>query len=570
MSPMLHRILALWAALLSAAVCLEFLPLSRMVSVLMLLAIWGVIVAIWYVTRPRPQAEETLCLDNLPDAAWRQPVVLVCGDLSAEWPADKPVLTVSRGCWIRVEHESQLEQVVHQLLWLRPQWGRQLAIMVTVCPQRHTDVEALNAWLLALRWQIHRLRKTSRHNIPLIFNGLVGSRIAKDVFWQSAMPGENVCVWRESHAPSSIASWITTGGAMALEQQVVMNSLMAWFRQYVKTAFIGENAELPPVMPSVLLWGLSPRFADDKPSSLWIKWLSQHTSLTQVAGWLPVKSAQAQAPLLPEFVLPLLPNGSGLTPGQRAARHALGLFTIAAAAALVCSAWSNQLLIKQVGFDIAHYYRISMEDYDPKASAVQVLRQDAARLDEWARNGEPLYMGLGLYEGSHLHLPVLKAIRSWIPPEPPAPEPEVAPAPPSIIRLDSMALFDSGKATLKAGSTRLLVNSLVGIKARPGWLIVVSGHTDNTGNPQRNQLLSLQRAEAVRDWMRDTGDVPQSCFAVQGYGADRPVATNDTTEGRALNRRVEISLVPQADACQVPGVPDASSQDDDDSHLKGE
>ena len=50
-----------------------------------------------------------------------------------------------------------------------------------------------------------------------------------------------------------------------------------------------------------------------------------------------------------------------------------------------------------------------------------------------------------------------------------------------------MSLFDSGKYVLKAGSTRMLVNSLVGIKAKPGWLIVVSGHTDNTGNPQLNQ-----------------------------------------------------------------------------------
>ena len=121
-----------------------------------------------------------------------------------------------------------------------------------------------------------------------------------------------------------------------------------------------------------------------------------------------------------------------------------------------------------------------------------------------------------------------------------------------------MSLFDSGKSVLKPGSTKMLVNSLVGIKARPGWLIVVSGHTDNTGSVQLNQSLSLQRAEAVRNWMRDTGDVPESCFAVQGYGDSRPIASNDTPDGRAHNRRVEISLVPQADACRLPGTKLAS------------
>jgi outer membrane protein OmpA-like peptidoglycan-associated protein len=94
-----------------------------------------------------------------------------------------------------------------------------------------------------------------------------------------------------------------------------------------------------------------------------------------------------------------------------------------------------------------------------------------------------------------------------------------------------MALFDTGKSTLKPGSTKLLVNSLLGIKAKPGWLIVVAGHTDSIGNDKSNQQLSLKRAEAVRDWMRDTGDVPESCFAVQGYGASRPVASNETPEG---------------------------------------
>lgn len=131
------------------------------------------------------------------------------------------------------------------------------------------------------------------------------------------------------------------------------------------------------------------------------------------------------------------------------------------------------------------------------------------------------------------------------------------------MRLDSLSLFDTGKWQLKPGSTKVLINALVDIKAKPGWLIVVSGHTDSTGDDKSNQTLSLRRAESVRDWMRDTGDVPESCFAVQGYGESRPLHSNDTSDGRAQNRRVEISLVPQADACRLPGMKEPSPQGGD-------
>ncbi len=79
-----------------------------------------------------------------------------------------------------------------------------------------------------------------------------------------------------------------------------------------------------------------------------------------------------------------------------------------------------------------------------------------------------------------------------------------------------MALFDVGQARLKDGSTKVLINALVNIRARPGWLIVVTGYTDTTGNKKANQQLSLRRAEAVRDWMLQTSDIPATCFAVQG------------------------------------------------------
>ncbi|WP_176720744.1 OmpA family protein, partial [Klebsiella pneumoniae] len=211
-----------------------------------------------------------------------------------------------------------------------------------------------------------------------------------------------------------------------------------------------------------------------------------------------------------------------------------------------------------VGDHLAVYHRLSGTPPTPKLQAQQRLRADSRLLDDWLRRGEPLRYRLGLYQGGRLIPFVEAAINDWAPPPPPRPVIKQVVQGPQTIRLDSMALFDTGKSALKPGSTKLLVNSLLGIKAKPGWLIVVAGHTDSIGNDKSNQQLSLKRAEAVRDWMRDTGDVPESCFAVQGYGASRPVASNETPEGRAQNRRVEISLVPQKDACLTPGTANTS------------
>ncbi|MFP1731001.1 OmpA family protein [Lonsdalea quercina] len=572
MSPAQQRGLALWAALLSTVVCLGFLPVTRLVSVFVLLAMLGIILAFRTVASQRAGHDIPLCLDDLPEATYRQPVVLVCGDLPLACMQQSPVLTVTQGCWIRVADHQDLEQAARQVLWLRPDWGRQLSVMVSVCPQKHADSERLTSRLLALRWKISQLRKETGHSVPLVLHGQIGSVMTNDLLWQAAIPGEGVRVWRESSAPGSIAAWITTVGLPAMQQQVLMNSLMGWFHQHVQAVFMDENPDVPVIAPVAVLWGMGPILAGSLATSAWTAWLSRHTAMQQVAGWQPVGTDSTVISPFPDFILPLLPEGRGLTPRERTWRCALGIFTLAAIAALLSSGWNNRQLLQRVSFDIARYERITMQDFGPKADAVAVLRDDATELDDQARNGVPVRMDLGLYQGERLRMPLLDAIRSYVPPPPPSPhEPQLKPKPvPKIVRLDSMSLFDSGKSVLKAGSTKMLVNSLVGIKAKPGWLIVVSGHTDNTGSPKLNQTLSLRRAEAVRDWMRDTGDVPESCFAVQGYGESRPIATNDTPDGRALNRRVEISLVPQASACQIPGHTQASSQDDGASQHNGE
>lgn len=123
---------------------------------------------------------------------------------------------------------------------------------------------------------------------------------------------------------------------------------------------------------------------------------------------------------------------------------------------------------------------------------------------------------------------------------------------PDPVRLDSLSLFEAGSAELKPGSTKVLINALDSIKAQPGWRVVIVGHTDSSGDAQRNLQLSYARALAVRNWMQRMGDIPHDCFVVQGEAGRQPIAANDSARGRAANRRVDISLVAQAGVCGLP------------------
>ncbi|WP_420233583.1 OmpA family protein [Pseudomonas sp. ABY48] len=122
---------------------------------------------------------------------------------------------------------------------------------------------------------------------------------------------------------------------------------------------------------------------------------------------------------------------------------------------------------------------------------------------------------------------------------------------PDPVRLDSLSLFDAGSAELKPDAAAVLVKTLIDIKAQPGWLIIIAGHSDATGSAEQNLQLSHARASAVRDWMQRVGNIPVDCFAVQGFAASQPIAGNDTEAGRMANRRVDIRLVPQAGACEL-------------------
>jgi OOP family OmpA-OmpF porin len=99
--------------------------------------------------------------------------------------------------------------------------------------------------------------------------------------------------------------------------------------------------------------------------------------------------------------------------------------------------------------------------------------------------------------------------------------------------------FESGRSTLDPDSTGLL-DHLIEIALRcPTTNFEVAGHTDTEGETAFNQTLSEKRAQAVVDYLVKAG-LPASRFTAVGYGGTQPVATNDTDQGKAQNRRIEF------------------------------
>jgi len=118
-----------------------------------------------------------------------------------------------------------------------------------------------------------------------------------------------------------------------------------------------------------------------------------------------------------------------------------------------------------------------------------------------------------------------------------------APAPvvKNIISLDGVN-FKTGSNQLTGASLNTLDSVAQSLKANPATKIIVAGHTDNTGDAQKNLKLSQARAEAVREHLISQG-VSAKQLVARGYGDAEAIASNDTSAGRSKNRRVELRIL---------------------------
>lgn len=110
-----------------------------------------------------------------------------------------------------------------------------------------------------------------------------------------------------------------------------------------------------------------------------------------------------------------------------------------------------------------------------------------------------------------------------------------------VVRINNI-FFDFGKSTLKPESFSELNRVVDFLNTNPNVSIELSGHTDNIGGDAINLKLSDDRAKAVVEYLTSKG-ITSSRLTAKGYGETKPIATNDTEEGRALNRRVEFLIL---------------------------
>ncbi|MDX1388864.1 MAG: OmpA family protein [Acidobacteriota bacterium] len=116
----------------------------------------------------------------------------------------------------------------------------------------------------------------------------------------------------------------------------------------------------------------------------------------------------------------------------------------------------------------------------------------------------------------------------------------------TVVLSDEDVRFSFDQATLPETATSTLDELVARAKGLDrGVYFEVEGHTDNTGSEEYNQRLGLMRAESVRAYLHDSGDVPLHAISTISFGESMPIADNSTAQGRAANRRVVVRVLEQ-------------------------
>ncbi|WP_235210644.1 OmpA family protein [Caballeronia sordidicola] len=495
-------------------------------------------------------------LSALPaDIKRNTPIVLVASTtetLMAHAFGNEAVRVTDTAIWVRASDPAKLAHLADSLKRWREGQGPD-AVALLVDADAANDQAALTGVLRRWRAAVGEASRAVGYPMP----------VCLAVYANERRPTSDECPWfgvsgssdiELATLPEAIATRLAAYAGMAIPEEreararraARLDAAAQWTSAVVLPVLIDEQRGTRAVhVCAVGLMAVSSYPAHD---SLLAKYVSGITALT-----LPVNvSATASENIdnvarypLPESLMRGIAAQQIHRPLSRALAHGFLALVAVFCAAAGASAWQNRNLVERVNNDMARYRAIPESMDAARVDALSAIKRDRDQLSRYASDGVPPRLSLGFYRAAPL-LPVATALIAGY--QPPAP-------PPSMIELNSLSLFNSGSAVLNPGSNRVLVGALELIKEHASKRVLIAGHTDSVGDPRSNQSLSEARAGSVRDWLADASGISPTRFAIQGYGDTRPKASNETEAGRAANRRVEITLVPDCRDDRKNGAP---------------
>ncbi|GLQ48621.1 OmpA family protein [Dyella flava] len=544
-----YRAQVAFCTLLVMGLALCVLPVDKTMAWIIagLAASVGLLLMVWRSLRlRRASIQHAAILSALAEATsylplrlrTRMPLVLVIGDhldrIFDRSGSEGALIHVGDGAiWLRVDRLSDLPHLavaVHQWRDGRAPDG----IVLMLSPSAHADVEVLAQALRLARQAASDTSRLLGRRLPGYLS--VYQRVTDEKMHSPSWFGiSSAWPMRDASRFDVVSQFFdadmgrSNGDRLKAWRAAALSGVIDWTREVALPLLQERRQPAAPWPLYGVAWIDAGATVHGDTSSVWRSFLQVRTRVGA-----PRCDATAAPWPLPQPLIEAMPQQAWISPRLRALAHALCLLAYAIAIAFWCAAYNNKTLLVQTTDHLSHFASIPAVHDEARRDALSLLVSERDRLDRYQRQGVPMRLDLGLYHGAAVIPALNDAIASYQSPPPL----------PTIFTLDSMSLFDTGQATLKPGSTRMLVNALEAIKAHPKERILVAGYTDNVGGAATNLQLSVARAMAVRNWLMDVSDVPASRFAIQGYGDTRPIADNDSADGRARNRRVEITLIP--------------------------
>lgn len=496
---------------------------------------------------------------------YRLPILLVTGNAAKDFfpenlsLAESNILISSEAVWIYVDEFSHLPIVYDSLVAKWPDMLGRVGIFLALNPEVEEKKGLFIAKLQAFRQSWVDTCRIAKYQMPVYVSTHIG---LNDLIYDENNPlpvhwfqSENHKLYVLDHSLSPIDNWVNdikiphNERERRLRLRPFLQETQEWIEDVILKTLSDNKQPIAKCIPTgIAIYPINKTMVNGNlVQKLW----EDATSLS-----LPKTHNIQEGITPPDPLIKFMPIAYPFSPIITMILGLIIITSLFVMGGMGASYWNNVKFIEQIHNDINDYHSIPMDNYDNKKLALDILQRDKTMLNQYYTKGEPIRLGMGLYRGLQLVDPLNNAMRDYVSKPIVSPQPiVVVPKPLPPIRLDSMALFESGQSNLKAGSEKTLINALIEIRKQikdnpqTGWLIIITGHTDSVGDDTKNLHLSFNRAMSVRDWILKNSDIPEACFAIQGHGAKEPLVDNNTPENRAKNRRVEINLVPQTSNC---------------------